>query len=110
MQTRYARAAEQLAQATAFENHAELAASFAAAARAQDQATRLRLLVTVACLLLVLLLSGWLSRGLLRSLEELRATSASVAANWIPRSTPTRVTSWARWHDAPTRWRRACGA
>jgi CheY-like chemotaxis protein/signal transduction histidine kinase/HAMP domain-containing protein len=49
----------------------ELVAAFAAVARAEAEASRIRLVVSLACLSLVLLLSLWLSRGVLQSLSKL---------------------------------------
>ncbi|HEY5090755.1 MAG TPA: response regulator, partial [Polyangia bacterium] len=67
MQAKQARAADLLRTVTAF-NPAELASAFAAARRAQVTAGRIRLLVSLVCLLGVIVLSWGIGRGLIRSL------------------------------------------
>jgi GAF domain-containing protein/HAMP domain-containing protein len=72
MQERHAQAIDLLRQATAFDE-ASLTAAFAAATSAQQTASRIRLAVSLACLLLVIVLSLWFSRGVIRSLAGLTA-------------------------------------
>jgi CheY-like chemotaxis protein/signal transduction histidine kinase len=69
MQAKQARAADLLQTVTAF-NPAELATAFAAARRAEITGGRIRLLVSLICLLGVVLLSWWIGRGVLRSLAN----------------------------------------
>jgi signal transduction histidine kinase/DNA-binding response OmpR family regulator len=69
MQARQARAGDLLQNVTAF-NPAELASAFAAARRAEVTGGRIRLLVSLLCLLSVVLLSWWIGRGLIRSLAN----------------------------------------
>jgi CheY-like chemotaxis protein/signal transduction histidine kinase/HAMP domain-containing protein len=70
MQGKHIRAFELLKTSTAF-NRGELRTAFLVAEGAQRVAGRVRLVTGVACLLSVLLLSVWLSRGVLRALSEL---------------------------------------
>jgi PAS domain S-box-containing protein len=72
MQAKQAAASEQLRKTAALER-GELAEAFAATARAQATAGRYRLWISVACLGSAVLLCLTLSRGLLRSVAELRA-------------------------------------
>jgi signal transduction histidine kinase/DNA-binding response OmpR family regulator len=69
MQAKQARAGDLLQTVTAF-NPAELATAFSAARGAEVTGGRIRLLVSLACLLGVFLLSGWIGRGIVRSLAE----------------------------------------
>ena len=70
MQEAQARASEQLKRATSFDR-GELTAAFAAAERAEITARRVRLATSAACLALLVILSIWLGRGVLRSLRAL---------------------------------------
>ncbi len=70
MQTKHARATELLKKTTAFDK-GELAQAFSAAAQALVAAGRVRLFISAVCLVSVILLSMWLSRGALRSLGHL---------------------------------------
>jgi PAS domain S-box-containing protein len=70
MQAKYTRFMEVLAYSTAFDRH-ELSEAFAAAARSEATARRLRLWISIACLAAVVALSLGLSHGLLRSVTEL---------------------------------------
>jgi signal transduction histidine kinase/DNA-binding response OmpR family regulator len=72
MQARQARVAELLDRATIFDK-AELTNAFSAAAEAQRTGSLVRLGISFACLILVLLLSLWISRGVLRGLSDLTA-------------------------------------
>jgi signal transduction histidine kinase len=72
MQARQRRAGELLGRATLVDRE-ELTEVFASTARIQATATRIRLFVTLACLFLVMLLSLWLGRGVLRSLAGIAA-------------------------------------
>ncbi|HEY2736251.1 MAG TPA: GAF domain-containing protein, partial [Polyangiales bacterium] len=72
MQAKQQRAASLLKSAMAFDR-SELAAAFADVARAENDATKTRLLVSGTCLIVVILLSFWLTRGVLHSLAELGA-------------------------------------
>src|SRR5687767_2488539 len=72
MQARLTRAGELLDRVTSVDR-AALTDAFAAAARAQETAARVRLLVSLACLLAVIGVSLWISRGVLRSLGDLTA-------------------------------------
>jgi CheY-like chemotaxis protein/signal transduction histidine kinase len=72
MQAKQAKAANLLKRSIAFDR-SELAAAFSAAARAEADAMRVRLFVSASCLLIVVVLSLWLGRGVLRSLAELGA-------------------------------------
>ncbi|HVV52390.1 MAG TPA: HAMP domain-containing protein, partial [Polyangia bacterium] len=72
MQEKQARAAALLQTVTAF-NPAELTAAFAAAQRAEINGGHVRLVVSLACLLGLVLLSGWIGRGVIRSLAEVTA-------------------------------------
>jgi signal transduction histidine kinase/CheY-like chemotaxis protein len=70
MQAKQARALESLHKVVAFDRN-ELGAAFAAVSRTQHEATRIRLAVSLTCLLVVSLLYFWLSRGILRGLAGL---------------------------------------
>ncbi len=70
MQTKQAKAVDLLNRATKFDR-AQLKAAFAAASHTQLVASQVRAMVSVACLTLVLLLSLWITRGVVRSLAEL---------------------------------------
>jgi signal transduction histidine kinase len=72
MQEKQGRFAELLQKTTTFDRH-ELVEAFAAAVRAEGVAKAYRLWISVACLGSVILLSTWMSRGVLRSLGELKA-------------------------------------
>lgn len=72
MQAKHTAATHVLRQTTAFDQ-AELTEAFATAERAQTSAMQIRLVVVVSCLAFVLVLSLWLSRGTLASLESLVA-------------------------------------
>jgi CheY-like chemotaxis protein/signal transduction histidine kinase/HAMP domain-containing protein len=72
MQRKHGRVAD-LLQALALSDRRELTAAFAAATDAQVAAARARLLLSIPCLIVALLLSLRLSRGALRSLSELAA-------------------------------------
>ncbi len=67
MQAKQRQTGDLLKRATLFDRE-ELTEGFASAARNQATAARIQLFVTVACLVLVMLLSFWLGRGVLRSL------------------------------------------
>jgi signal transduction histidine kinase/DNA-binding response OmpR family regulator len=69
MQAKLARTGDLLRKATVVEER-ELAAAFQEAARAQETAGQVRLLVSVVCSALVLLLTLWMIRSVLRSLAE----------------------------------------
>jgi CheY-like chemotaxis protein/signal transduction histidine kinase len=70
MQQKQGRAMELLRTATALDR-AELAGAFREASRALNDSARIRLTVSIACLLAVILLSTWLGRGVLRSVAGL---------------------------------------
>ncbi|HVZ34561.1 MAG TPA: ATP-binding protein, partial [Polyangiaceae bacterium] len=72
MQAKQTQAAQLLQKAVAFDR-GELVLAFSGAARAEETAGKLRLYVSLACLLFVMGLSWWLSRGVLRALAELSA-------------------------------------
>ncbi|HET8935192.1 MAG TPA: response regulator [Polyangiales bacterium] len=72
MQAKQAEALDRLRKATAFDRN-ELSAAFAAVSRTELEASRIRLFVSFACLLVVSLLSYWLSGGILRALTGLAA-------------------------------------
>ncbi|HVR64618.1 MAG TPA: response regulator [Polyangia bacterium] len=72
MQSKQAFAARVMKETTAFDR-SQLAAAFAVASRAQAVATRERLGIIVVCLLVVVLLSVQLSRGVLGTLAQLTA-------------------------------------
>jgi len=72
MQAKQNHAADLLRTVTAFDKQT-LTEAFTAARRAQATATRLRLLISIGCLAVVLALSLWVSRSVLRSLAELTA-------------------------------------
>jgi CheY-like chemotaxis protein/signal transduction histidine kinase len=72
MQAKLARTGDLLRKATVVEER-ELAAAFQEAARAQKTAAQVRLLVSVVCSALVLLLTLWMIRSVLRSLAEVSA-------------------------------------
>jgi signal transduction histidine kinase/ActR/RegA family two-component response regulator len=72
MQAKHGETAALLQKATTFDR-GELTSAFAAATQAQATAGRLRLLISISCLALVILLSVGLSRGLFRSLLALTA-------------------------------------
>jgi CheY-like chemotaxis protein/signal transduction histidine kinase len=70
MQGKHGRTAVALKQATSLDRN-QLNAAFADASRDRHTADRLRLYISIGCLGFVLVLSLWLSRGVLRSLQEL---------------------------------------
>jgi CheY-like chemotaxis protein/signal transduction histidine kinase len=70
MQGKHARTAAALKQATTLDRR-QLNAVFADAGRDRRTADRLRLYIGIGCLVFVLGLSLWISRGVLRSLQEL---------------------------------------
>jgi signal transduction histidine kinase/DNA-binding response OmpR family regulator/HAMP domain-containing protein len=70
MQARQTRVAELLDKATVFDK-AELSKAFSATAEAQRFGTQLRLALGVASLVVVFLLSLWISRGMLRGMASL---------------------------------------
>jgi CheY-like chemotaxis protein/signal transduction histidine kinase len=70
MQQKQGRAMELLRAATALDR-TELAGAFREASRALNDSARIRLTVSIACLLAVILLSTWLGRGVLRSVAGL---------------------------------------
>ncbi len=72
LQAKQARVAELLDQATVFDK-SELTNAFSAAAEAQQTGSRVRLGLSIACLVVLLLLSLWISRDLLRGLAHLTA-------------------------------------
>ncbi len=72
MQRKQRAAAERLVAATGF-NRGELTQVFSSAAASQATAARIRLWVSAACLFVLMLLSAWLGRGVLRSVAELTA-------------------------------------
>jgi PAS domain S-box-containing protein len=72
MQERQQAAAEQLKKVTAVDR-AQLGAAFASVAEAERTAARYRLLISSACLVVVVALSAALSRSVLRSLAQLTA-------------------------------------
>ena len=72
MQAKQARVAELLDRATLFDR-SELTKAFSAAAEAQQNGSRVRLGLSIACLVVLLLLSLWISRDLLRGLAHLTA-------------------------------------
>jgi PAS domain S-box-containing protein len=72
MQAEQTRFTEVLKKTTAFDRR-ELADAFARAVHAEAIAKTYRLWITVACLASVMLMSGWVSRGVLRSLTDLTA-------------------------------------
>ena len=72
MQARQLRAAELLHRATAFDQQG-LAQAFEAVSRAEARAARERLLLSLGCLGIVLALSLWMSRGMVRSVTVLSA-------------------------------------
>ncbi len=70
MQQKQGRAMELLRAATALDR-AELAGAFRETSRALNDSARIRLTMSVTCLLAVILLSAWLGRGVLRSVAGL---------------------------------------
>jgi signal transduction histidine kinase/DNA-binding response OmpR family regulator len=72
LQARQKRVAELIDKATDFDR-AELTNAFTAAAEAQRTGSRVRLAISIVCLIVVLLLSLWISRDVLRSLAHLTA-------------------------------------
>jgi PAS domain S-box-containing protein len=72
MQAKQTRFARLLQRTTTFDRY-ELVEAFAAAVRAEAMARAYRLWISVACLGSVILISTWMSRGVLRSLGELTA-------------------------------------
>jgi CheY-like chemotaxis protein/signal transduction histidine kinase len=72
MQTKHTRTIEQLRSIAAFDRN-ELTSAFSAIASAQATARRVRMAISIACLILVMLLSFWLSRGVLVSVRALTA-------------------------------------
>ncbi len=72
MQARHARSEELLLAATSFDR-AALSEAFVTAASVQATAARLRIIISVVCLVAVVLLSLWVSSGLLRGFAELTA-------------------------------------
>ena len=70
MQSQQTRTSELLVKAASFDR-TELASAFAAAQREQDIATQIRVVISIACLLVVVALALWIGRGLLRSLAHL---------------------------------------
>lgn len=70
MQARQARTLELLRKAAAFDR-AALASAFAAVENARVAASRIELLVGLACLVVVIALSLWVSRGLIASVSQL---------------------------------------
>jgi CheY-like chemotaxis protein/HAMP domain-containing protein len=70
MQARQLRATELLHRATAFDQR-ELARAFEAVSAAETRAARQRLLLSLGCLAIVLGLSLWMSRGMVRSVAAL---------------------------------------
>jgi CheY-like chemotaxis protein len=67
MQAKQARAVEVMKAATSFD-HGELAQAFASISRTQTNVGRARTIMSAACLALVISMSIWLGRGVLRSL------------------------------------------
>jgi len=90
MQAKQTRAKELVKKATAIDR-GELAAVFAAAAQAQTTAARLRLAIGVTCLVVVAVLSLWLSRSVLAALGELTAGFARFGKGTF--TVPIKVTS-----------------
>jgi CheY-like chemotaxis protein/signal transduction histidine kinase/HAMP domain-containing protein len=90
MQLKYTRALAELKRAASLDQR-ELAAAFAQAAEAQAEARRQRLVLGLGCLLTVVLLSLWLSRGILRSVAEFSAGLGRFGRGDF--SAPVRVTS-----------------
>ncbi|HLU68879.1 MAG TPA: histidine kinase dimerization/phospho-acceptor domain-containing protein, partial [Kofleriaceae bacterium] len=88
MQERQGRAAERLKQATEIDQDG-LARSFAAARQAQREATRIQLVVSGVCLLLVIVLSVGISRSILRSVSDLTAGFARFGDGDFSRPIPT---------------------
>jgi PAS domain S-box-containing protein len=72
MQSKQTRFADLLKSTTAFDRQ-ELTAAFAAAADAEAAAKAYRLWISIACLAVVVVLSTWMTRGILRSVAELAA-------------------------------------
>src|SRR3989454_6511741 len=72
MQAKQTRVAELLDKATVFDQ-AELTNAFSAAAEAQRTGSRVRLGLSIACLVVVLLLSLWISREMLEGMAHLTA-------------------------------------
>jgi len=72
MQAKQARAAELLHQATSFDR-TQLIDAFNAAAAGQRTGSHVRLGVSLACLVLLVFLSLWISRNVLRSVHDLTA-------------------------------------
>ncbi|HKU43414.1 MAG TPA: response regulator [Polyangiales bacterium] len=72
MQTKQVHAGDVLRRSMAFDE-AELASAFDSVAHAEAAALRVRMIVSATCLVLVVALSFWLIRGMLRSLRELGA-------------------------------------
>jgi two-component system chemotaxis sensor kinase CheA len=70
MQTKQARAVELLRKVVAFDRN-ELSEAFSAVSRTELEASRIRLAVSLLCLLTVTLFTLWVSRGVLRSLSAL---------------------------------------
>jgi signal transduction histidine kinase/CheY-like chemotaxis protein len=90
MQQHQKEAAESLARATSFDRK-RLEHAFSSLRNMRDHATRTRIAVASVCLLLVLLLSTWIGRRTLRSLEELSSGFARFGNNEL--TTPIRVLS-----------------
>ena len=72
MQAKHTRTAEFLRHVTSFDR-SELTNAFSAVERAQSTARRVRMAISIACLVSVILLSVWLSRGVLTSVGALTA-------------------------------------
>jgi CheY-like chemotaxis protein/HAMP domain-containing protein len=72
MQAQQNRTSDLLAKATRFD-HKDLERAFAAVSEAENTGGRVRVAVSLICLLVVLVLTWWITRGLLRSLSELSA-------------------------------------
>ena len=70
MQVKQARAVDLVSSVTSFDR-GELARAFQDTRQVQSTMTRVRLTTSFLCLLLVLLLSAWMSRSLIRSLSDL---------------------------------------
>ncbi|HVZ72935.1 MAG TPA: response regulator [Polyangia bacterium] len=88
MQAAQARATERLAAATAFDR-TELTRAFDTAARAESTAGRLRFATAIGCLGLVVVLSVWLGRSMLRSLATLTEGLARFGRGDLARPIPT---------------------
>ncbi|HVU03038.1 MAG TPA: response regulator [Polyangiaceae bacterium] len=70
MQERQTKAADAISRATAFDR-AKLARAFGAAVESEETANRVRQAISAGGVLLVMLVALWLTRGVLRSLEDL---------------------------------------